>query len=81
MWPCANTTRQRWNLRRWWPRAPITCARRSGDRASYGVPILRRPALAREIYATVDLGRAIPEALFVAVAEILALVLRLRRNR
>jgi len=48
---------------------------------SYGVPILRRPALAREIYATVDLGRAIPEALFVAVAEILALVLRLRRNR
>lgn len=48
---------------------------------SYGIPILRRPALAREIYATVDLGRAIPEALFVAVAEILALVLRLRRNR
>ena len=48
---------------------------------SYGVPILRRPALAREIYATVDLGRAIPEGLFVAVAEILALVMRLRRNR
>jgi flagellar biosynthesis protein FlhB len=48
---------------------------------AYGVPILRRPTLARELYATVDLGRAIPEALFVAVAEILALVLRLRRNR
>ncbi|NLH15515.1 MAG: flagellar biosynthesis protein FlhB [Phycisphaerae bacterium] len=48
---------------------------------AYGVPILRRPALARELFATVDLGRAIPEALFVAVAEILALVLRLRRNR
>lgn len=48
---------------------------------AYGVPILRRPLLARELFATVDLGRAIPEALFVAVAEILALVLRLRRNR
>ena len=48
---------------------------------SYGVPILRRPPLARELYATVDLGRAIPETLFVAVAEILALVMRLRRNR
>ncbi len=48
---------------------------------AYGVPILRRPALARELFASVDLGRAIPESLFVAVAEILALVMRLRRNR
>jgi flagellar biosynthetic protein FlhB len=48
---------------------------------AYGVPIIRRPELAREIFATVDLGKAIPEALFVAVAEILALVFRLRRNR
>ena len=48
---------------------------------SYGVPILRRPPLARELYATVKLGQAIPEKLFAAVAEILALIYRLRHNR
>ena len=48
---------------------------------AYGVPIIRRPAIARELYATVDLGRPIPESLFVAVAEVLALIHRLKHQR
>ncbi|HEV57276.1 MAG TPA: EscU/YscU/HrcU family type III secretion system export apparatus switch protein [Phycisphaerales bacterium] len=48
---------------------------------AYGVPIIRRPSLARELYATVDLDRPIPDKLFVAVAEILALIYRLRAQK
>jgi len=48
---------------------------------AYGVPIIRRPALARNLYATVDIGQIIPDSLFVAVAEVLALIYRLRHNR
>ena len=48
---------------------------------AYGVPIIRRPALARNVYAEVDLGEPIPDSLFVAVAEILALVFRLKHAR
>lgn len=45
---------------------------------SYGVPIIRRPALAREVYATVKLDQPIPEKLFSAVAEVLAVIYRLK---
>ncbi len=48
---------------------------------SYGVPIIRRPALARELFAVVKLGKPIPDKLFTAVAEVLALIYRLRKNR
>ena len=48
---------------------------------AYGVPIIRRPALARNLFATVDIGQVIPDSLFVAVAEILALIYRLRHSR
>jgi len=48
---------------------------------AHGVPILRRPELARTIYRTVDAGEPVPEPLYVAVAEILALIYRLRRER
>ncbi len=48
---------------------------------AYGIPILRRPPLARELYATVKLGHPIPEKLYTAVAEILALIYRLRHTR
>jgi len=48
---------------------------------AYGVPIIRRPALARNLYATVEIGQIIPDALFAAVAEVLALIYRLRHNR
>jgi flagellar biosynthetic protein FlhB len=45
------------------------------------VPIVQRPALARTLYETVELGESIPETLFVAVAEVLAMIYRLRRKR
>ncbi len=48
---------------------------------AYGVPIVRRPELARTIYSTVELGNPIPENLFVAVAEVLAMIYRLRRKK
>jgi flagellar biosynthetic protein FlhB len=47
----------------------------------HGVPIIHRPELARTIYAAVDVGEPIPEALFVAVAEVLAMIYRLRKRR
>jgi flagellar biosynthetic protein FlhB len=48
---------------------------------SYGVPIVRKPELARTIYSTVEPGKAIPETLYVAVAEILAMIHRLRQRK
>lgn len=48
---------------------------------AYGIPIIRRPELARRIFSTVKLGKAIPEELFVAVAEVMALIYRLKRAR
>jgi len=46
----------------------------------HGVPIVERPELARTLYAAVEVGQVIPETLFVAVAEVLAMVYRLRRR-
>ncbi|MHC4365601.1 MAG: flagellar biosynthesis protein FlhB [Planctomycetota bacterium] len=48
---------------------------------AYGVPIVRRPELARTIYSTVELGRPIPQILYVAVAEVLAMIYRLRHRK
>ena len=48
---------------------------------AYGVPIIRRPELARNMYSTVEIGHPIPEPLFVAVAEVLALIWRLRQRK
>lgn len=48
---------------------------------AYGVPIVRKPELARTIYSTVELGGAIPQTLYVAVAEVLAMIYRLRRRK
>ena len=48
---------------------------------AYGVPIIRRPELARTIYSTVELNESIPENLYVAVAEVLALIYRLRHRK
>lgn len=44
-----------------------------------GVPVLERKPLTRALFASVEVGNEIPEALFRAVAEILAYVYRLRR--
>ncbi len=48
---------------------------------AYGVPIVRKPELARTIYKTVKTGTSVPNQLFTAVAEVLAMVYRLRKNR
>jgi len=45
-----------------------------------GVPIIEKPELARALYASVEPGEAIPEALFVAVAEVLAAIYRLKKK-
>ncbi len=47
----------------------------------HGIPIIRRKELARTIYNTVEVDHPIPEGLYVAVAEILAMIHRLRKRR
>jgi len=48
---------------------------------AYGVPVIRKPELARTIYASVKPGKPIPEKLYVAVAEVLAMIYRLRHKK
>lgn len=48
---------------------------------AYGVPIVRRPELARTIFATVEIDEPIPQNLYVAVAEVMAMLHRLRKKR
>jgi len=48
---------------------------------SYGIAIVQRPEVARAIYASVKPGQPIPESLYMAVAEVLALIYRLRQKR
>jgi len=48
---------------------------------AYGVPIVRRPKLARVIFSNVEIDQSIPENLFIAVAEVLAMVYRLRQGK
>ena len=48
---------------------------------AYGVPIIRKPELARTIYSSVKPGKPIPEKLYVAVAEVLAMIYRLRHKK
>ncbi|TAJ79864.1 MAG: flagellar type III secretion system protein FlhB [Gallionellaceae bacterium] len=45
------------------------------------VPILEAPPLARALYKHTDLGQTIPEALYTAVAEVLAYIYQLKRYR
>jgi flagellar biosynthetic protein FlhB len=42
-----------------------------------GIPIVENPPLAQSLYRTVEVGQAIPEKLYAAVAEILAYVFRM----
>ncbi|HHQ42257.1 MAG TPA: flagellar biosynthesis protein FlhB, partial [Chromatiales bacterium] len=46
-----------------------------------GVPVLELPPLARALYRSTDLGREIPAALYVAVAQVLAYVYQVRAAR
>jgi flagellar biosynthetic protein FlhB len=43
-----------------------------------GVPIVEAPPLARALYRTVDLGREVPAALYVTVAQVLTYVYQLK---
>jgi len=48
---------------------------------AYGVPVVRRPELTRTLFSTVEPGHTIPEGLFMAVAEVLAMIYRLRKKK
>jgi len=69
--------------------APVVVAKGAGYMAekitriarAYGVPIVRRPELARTIYSTAEPGTPIPPTLYVAVAEVLAMIYRLRHRK
>jgi flagellar biosynthetic protein FlhB len=47
----------------------------------HDIPLLEAPPLARALNKHVEIGQAIPEALYLAVAEVLAYVYQLRRYR
>jgi flagellar biosynthetic protein FlhB len=47
----------------------------------HGIPILPNPPLARGLYASVEVGQAIPEEFFHAVAQVLAFVYRTANRR
>jgi len=47
---------------------------------SYGVPIIRKPELTRTIYSTLEPGDVIPQELYVAVAEVMAMIYRMRHR-
>ena len=61
--------------------AELLCQKIKEIAREHGVPILERPELARTLYATVEIGQAIPEPLYVAVAEVLAMIYRMRKQR
>ena len=57
-------------------------AKRIREKAEeFSVPIIENPPLARAIYSDVDIDQEIPEELYVAVAEIMAYVYRLRNQQ
>jgi len=59
----------------------LLCEKMKEIARAHNVPIVYRPELARALYATVEVGAPVPESLFVAVAEVLAMIYRLRRGR
>jgi flagellar biosynthetic protein FlhB len=61
--------------------AHLTAARIREIATEHGVPILEAPPLARALYTHTEIGDAIPEALYTAVAEVLAYIYQLRRYR
>ena len=59
----------------------LTAARIREIATEHGVPILEAPPLARALYSHTEIGDAIPEALYTAVAEVLAYIYQLKRYR
>ena len=68
--------------------APIVVAKGTDELAvkiksiarEHSVQIVQNPPLARSLYADVELDQAIPEALFTAVAEVLAYVYKANKE-
>ena len=61
--------------------ADLLCQKIKEIAAEHNIPVVHRPDLARTLYQTIDVDEAIPESLFVAVAEVLAMIYRLRQRR
>jgi flagellar biosynthetic protein FlhB len=49
--------------------------------SSAGVPVIRRPQLTRTLYSAVECGDPVPQTLFVAVAEVLAMIYRRKQGK
>lgn len=60
--------------------ADLLCEKIKEIARANNVPIIHRPELARTIYNTAEVGEAVPEALFVAIAEVLAMIYRTRKS-
>jgi len=68
--------------------APVLVAKGAGDIAlklreiagKSGVPVIENPPLARTIFQQVDIGGEIPAELYQSVAEVLAMVFRLKKT-
>jgi flagellar biosynthesis protein FlhB len=61
--------------------AELLCEKIKEIAREHNIPVIEKPELARTLYASVEVGQTIPETLFVAVAEVLAMVYRLRKQR
>lgn len=69
--------------------APVVVAKGADEMAAHiraiarkaGVPIVENRPLARALYATVKIGKAIPQSLFSQVVQVLAKIYRARRER
>jgi flagellar biosynthetic protein FlhB len=61
--------------------AELLCEKIKEIARQHNIPVVERPELARTIYAAVEVGQTIPETMFVAVAEVLAMVYKLRKQR
>ena len=56
-------------------------ARIRGEARKHSIPVFEEKPLARALYKATRVGQFIPNALFQAVAELLALVYKLRASR
>jgi flagellar biosynthesis protein FlhB len=61
--------------------ADLLCLKIKEIARQHNIPIIEKPELARTLYKTVEVGQTIPETLYVAVAEILATIYRLKQAR
>jgi flagellar biosynthesis protein FlhB len=61
--------------------ADLLCAKIKELARKHRIPVVEKPELARTLYGTVEVGQTIPDTLYVAVAEILATIYRLRHAR